>query len=372
MSDLNINQLDINQIIMYLLYAQSLEIQKLYSETITENTSYYLKYYLLPKNWLDNLKSKYNYSSIKQQISILDCIDFNTFQGKLLKNKKNNNNNNNFINEFNSIENNIEKKNISKYNINYLCNFVPVKQDIFVNLKLNINKDLLYDVIIGEENIFLFSNKNVFICSLNFDENNEEDISEFVVNVDAILILNDKKKIKERKKLINFISDNKGIKNYYKERNIDVNKSGEQPLVNKEGEKIGIFLKIQKNEENITPGEFLEEYINIIYQNENNISGRQPNVNQNLNNNVNNINNNINDNINNNINSNFNNNINNNINYNINNNNFNNNINNNINNNMIGQQKKVPKCITIKGDIYYYFRRNISDSNYSVVEFNNA
>lgn len=252
-----------------LLYSQTIELQKLYYQTIYENDSRTSKYYLLPKKWLDNLKSKYNYSSIIQGINILDCHDYNYFREILLKNKENNKYNNNFINEINTIENNIEKETISKYSINYPINFVPVKPDIFENL----NKKLLYDLIIGEGNIFIFDNdkqhknQNIFICSINSNENTE-DISDFSVNVDSILILKEKKRTKERNKFIKYISENKGIKNYFKQRKIDANKIGEQIVYNNEDEEVAIFYKIKNKEENQTPNSFIEEYIKKIYSEE--------------------------------------------------------------------------------------------------------
>lgn len=247
---------------IYLLYSQALELHKLYYQTIFENESRILKYYLLPKKWLDNLKYKYNYSSIIQNINIVDCYDYNSFKEKILIDKINDKNNN-FINEINTIENDLEKVSIPKYSINYPRNFVPIKPDILENL----NKNLLYELIIGEKNIFIFDNdeknknKNIFICSMNPNENSE-DISDFTINVDSILILKDKRKIKEKKKLIKFISENKGIKNYYKERKIDVNKIGEQIIYDNEEEEVGIFYQIKKdNEEYKTPDPFFEEYI---------------------------------------------------------------------------------------------------------------
>ena len=343
MAEANINQLNECQIDMYLLYAQSLEIQKLYYQTIKENSLNYLKYYLLPKKWLDNLKSKYNYSYIKQQINALDCRDYNTFKQNLLKNKTNSNNNNdNFINEFKSIEANLETKCISIYQFNYPCNFVLVREDIFE--KMNINKKLLYEIIIGENNIFIIDNKNIYICTLSFDKNNE-DISEFVINIEGFIILNEKKKIKERKRLFKYISNNKGIKNYYKERNINTSIKEKQMMIDKEGEEVGMFFSIEQKQEYITPGNFLEEYINQMYpneiiQNENELSLSQMSAPQNKETELENQKEKITE----------------------------------VGLKLIfGSQnkinkgkKKAPKCISIKGDIYYYK----THSNYSVCEFN--
>lgn len=263
MKQANIKELNINQKEMYLLYAQSIELQYLYNLSIEKNSNNILKYYLLPKKWLDHLKVKYNYSSIKQEIKYEDCLDYNKFKQNISKRI---NNNNNINKELNLIENYIEKKYIPKYKMNYLENFIPVRQDIFENL----NDDLLYEIIIGEGNIIIFDNnkqkpnKCIFICSINSNyENENEDISEFMVNIDSFLILDDKKKIKEKKKLIHYISGNKGINNYYKERNIDSSKIGEQIIYDKEEDEIGIFFNFNKKEDIYqTPNGFMEEYIN--------------------------------------------------------------------------------------------------------------
>ena len=339
MSNININQLNISQTKMCLLYAQSLEIQKLYYQTIRENTLNYLKYYLLPKKWLDELKYKYNYSYIQKQISTLDFSDYNIFKQNLLKNNsKNNDNNNNFMNEFQSIETYIEKKYSSLYHFNYPFNFVLVREDIFEDM--NINKKLLYEIIIGEENIFIIDNKidnknkNIFICSISYDKFNE-DISEFIVNVEGFLILNDKKKNKETKRLIKYISDNKGIKNYYKERNINITSYEEQTIFDKEGEEVGKFFKIQQKQEYLTPDEFLDEYINQgMNQNDNvheNIEG-DGKITEIL---------------------------------------LDKNFRSKINQIKESEEKsKTSKCISIKGDIYYYISRDRNNSKYSVSEFN--
>lgn len=263
MNQSNFNQLNINQKEIYLLYAQSVELQYLYNLTLEKNNYNTLKYYLLPKKWLDFLKAKYNYSSIKQEIKYEDCLDYNKFKQNISNIIKNNYN---LKEELNLIENYVEKKYIPKYKMHYPQDFIPVRQDIFENL----NDDLLYDIIIGEKNIFIFDNnkqnlnKNIYICSIKVNnENINEDISEFEINIDSILILDDKKKNREKKKLFQYISENKGIKNYYKERNIDPNKFGEQIIYDKEDDEIGIFFNfINKENEYQTPDGFMQEYIN--------------------------------------------------------------------------------------------------------------
>ena len=261
MFGINNNQLDENSIKLYLIYAQSIELQNLYFQQISKNYVP-LKYYLFPKQWLDDYKTKYNYSLVKKNSKPEDCQDYNSFKSKLLNNYR--------------IENNLDVEfpvrlatdSILKQKIHYPKDFVPIRQDIFENVK---NKNLLYELVIGEENIFIFDNnsdKNIFICTLNLEDDDREE--EFIVNVDGILILNDKKKSREKKKLFNLISESKGINNYYKERNINVKEKGEQKVKDKNGEEIGSYYQIKlKNDEYNTPDGFLEEYINeLINQNE--------------------------------------------------------------------------------------------------------
>ena len=299
---------------MSLLYEQSIEIIKLYHQEIKKNKINILKYYIVPKKWLDNYKLKNNYDSIKEEIPFSDNIN----QNKI---------NNDLNEELNSLESLKEKESIEKYKIYYPKNFTLVKKEIFNSLK-EIN---LYEVIFGEKNIFIFDNnienknKNIFICSLNYENDFRKDITDFFINVDSIIIIDENRKDKEMEKLFNFISEKKGIKNYYKERNIDVSITGEQIIYNKEEEKIGIFYqllnggnlnKIQEND--------LMEYLNNKNSN-NKKSFTKIGIKA-------------------------------------------------IFNNHKDEKKKKnkSKCITIYGDIYYYLKKNeIKNDNFSISEYKN-
>ena len=68
---------------MNLLFAQSLEFQTLYSQPIDSFHTY--KYYLLPKQWLDEYKETYNYNVVKLKSD--KYTDYNSFKSDLLKNK---------------------------------------------------------------------------------------------------------------------------------------------------------------------------------------------------------------------------------------------------------------------------------------------
>lgn len=250
---------------MSFLYTQSIEIIKLYHQEIKKNINI-LKYYIIPKKWLDNYKLKNNYSSIKEDIPLSDEIDYNIL--------KVNNKINYDLNE-NLIESLKETEFIENYKICYPKNFILVKQEIFNKL----NKIYLYEVIFGEKRIIIFDNnkksknKNIFICSLKFENDYTKDITDFVINVDSIIIIDENKIDNEIKKFLNFISENKGIKNYYKERNINVDIIGQQIIYNKEEDKIGIFYQLL-NKVDFDKNKIEENYL-LEYLNNNNRSDKK-------------------------------------------------------------------------------------------------
>ena len=305
---------------MSLLYTQSIEIVKLYHQEIKKNILNILKYYIVPKKWLDNYKSKNNYDSNKEEIPFSDNIN----QKKI---------NIDLNEEINSIESLKETGSIEKYKICYPKNFTLVKKEIFNNL----NEIYLYEVIIGEKNIFIFDNnkeskdKNIFICSLNYENNYRDDITNFFINVDSIIIIDENRKDKEVEKLFNFISEKKGIKNYYKERNINVSNTGEQIIYNKEEEKIGIFYKLLNggnlNEIKIQDNDLMDYLHNSNSSNKRGITkiGIKAILNSK-----------------------------------------------NIKEKEENKIKDKSKCITIYGDIYYYLKKNeIKNDNFSVSEYKN-
>ena len=67
---------------MSLLFGQSLEIQTLYYQPFPDDSFNPPKYYLLPKNWIDNYKNKFNYNLFKPNIN--DYSDYKGFKFKLL------------------------------------------------------------------------------------------------------------------------------------------------------------------------------------------------------------------------------------------------------------------------------------------------
>ena len=304
---------------MSLLYNQSIEIIKLYHQEIKKNILNILKYYIVPKKWLDNYKSKNNYDSIKEEIPFSENIN----QKKI---------NIDLNGEINSLESLKETECIEKYKIFYPKNFTLVKKEIFNSL----NEIYLYEVIFGEKNIFIFDNnkenknKNLFICSLNYEKDFREDITDFFINVDSIIIIDENRKDKEIVKLFNFISEKKGIKNYYKERNINVSNIGKQIIYDNEEEKIGIFYQLLNDGKfNKIKDNDLIEYLNTKNSNNNkNITKIGIKL-----------------------------------------------ICNNHKEEKKNEEKEAKnksKCITIYGDIYYYLKKNeIKNDNFSISEYKN-
>jgi hypothetical protein len=304
---------------MSLLYNQSIEIIKLCHQEIKKNLLNILQYYIVPKKWLDSYKLKNNYDSIKEE------IPFSDNQNKI---------NIDLNEELNSLESLKETELIEKYNICYPKNFTLVKKEILNSL----NEIYLYDVIFGEKNIFIFDNnkenknKTIFICSLNYENDYRYDITDFFINIDSIIIIDENRKDKEIEKLFNYISEKKGIKNYYKQRSIKVSNPGEQIIYNKEEEKIGIFYQLS-NGGNLNDNKIQENDL-MDYLNNNNSNNKKSCTKIG--------------------------------------------INAIFKNSKKGEEmekinkKNKSKCITIYGDIYYYLKKNESkNENFSISEYKN-
>jgi len=331
---------------LYLLYEQLIEIQHLYYQKIKYKTITPKKYYLFPKKWFDKYKNKFNYPLIKEEIKLEDCFNINSFKQKIGNRQKDNNFNNEL--EYVSSIFEQEKQYIPNYRINFPNNFVIFKQEIFENL----NSNLLYDVIIDEKTIIIFDNKNeknIYFCSINYNSL-PDDISDYILSVDSFMILDQKKQKKEKAKILNYISENGGIQNYFKFRNIDINQKGEQKVFNKEEEEIGIFYNRNNDNKKSTPEIFDKiDSIQIVDDNNQIIKKKEPTSITNIINKT------------------------------------------NITeigliqyfgqNKVINHQEKDknniakinnpssnPKCITIYGDIYYYLNKNEKKNNCTIYE----
>ena len=261
---------------MNLLFAQSLEFQTLYSQAIDSfHTS---KYFLLPKQWLDGYKETYNYNLVKPKSD--KYTDYNSFKSDLLKENSYTTENisNSQINDFPIIQKDIKK--LEKYQIEYPVNFYPVKEEIFQNSPIDKN-EFLYELIVGENNIFVIdnkSNKNIFICSL---ENDSADLDDFVGNVNYIITYKNENIFK--KEMMKHIIESKGFSKYCKERNLDINKREEQEIFDKEMDKLGIFIVVNNNNDDKTPTQFLINYAVKKIDNQNIVVDKNSFGNNNLN-----------------------------------------------------------------------------------------
>ena len=362
---------------------------------INNNSSQPSNYYLLPKKIVDEYKMHYNYNNIKNTIDKKLCSDYNRYKSDLMKKE----------NSYKSKENNffdinpIDKddtffKFINKFDIKYPNNFFPIKEDILSNY--NIDKLYLYELIIGSNQIFILDknnentmekkninydkkNTNILVCSITFENDENEDIDDFVVNVDNIMIYVDKNILKKE---MDFICKN-GFEEYCKKRNI-------KRIINEESDiydnkkKIGICFTM--NNKYKTPSSILSEYvptagpfnksidrerIKIEYNERNNIN--QYNNNHNNNNNSNNSNSNRSNNNNsshysNNSNSN---NSNNNTNYQYNNlRNIQNNNNDNQNNQNFNNNQQYNQNFNNQQNYQNFNNQNFNNQNFNDQNFN--
>ena len=260
----NKNEISQKKLEAYLLYGQSLELIKLYNQEFGEKFLEKEKFYLVDKKWLDNYKINLEFNLIKEDAEQYQYDSYEIFKSKITSRLKRNTTKKPL--KINPPE--LDKELLTDYGILMPKNFVLVKKEILESSFLK--SVLTYDIIIGEKNIFIFDNKsensktdNIFICSMKFNEDND-DITDFVIDVDDILILNKQFAVEEKKYFFEIIKDGKGINNYFKARKLNNNKLGEQLIYGNNDINIGILFKVRnkknKEEENINEM-FLNEYI---------------------------------------------------------------------------------------------------------------
>ena len=236
---------------MALLYANYIDVKNLLNEELSKKNDQPLKYYLLPKEWLEDYKKKKNYYLITGNINPYMIKNYSTFKGRLEDEKF-------FNSTFSNIEVQVNNElflppnqdisapisNSVQQNIYPPRNFVPVKEEIineYMSLCFDFNnKNLfLYDVFIREEILFVFDNKNklnLFICSYDID--NE------YFNVDSILSFKEEIGINE---MIKNILNKNGINLYYNEKNININSDNEQQINDDKGNKIGTYCNLNNS-----------------------------------------------------------------------------------------------------------------------------
>ena len=260
----NKNEISQKKLEAYLLYGQSLELIKLYNQEFGEKFLEKEKFYLVDKKWLDNYKINLEFNLIKEDAEQYQYDSYEIFKSKITSRLKRNTTKKPL--KIDPPE--LDKELLTDYGILMPKNFFLVKKEILESSFLK--SVLTYDIIIGEKNIFIFDNKsensktdNIFICSMKFNEDND-DITDFVIDVDDILILSKQFAVEEKKYFFEIIKDGKGINNYFKARKLNNNKLGEQLIYGNNDINIGILFKVRnknnKEEENINEM-FLNEYI---------------------------------------------------------------------------------------------------------------
>ena len=270
----NKNEISQKKLEAYLLYGQSLELIKLYNQEFGENFLEKEKFFLVDKKWLDNYKINLEFNLIKEDAEQYQYDSYEIFKSKITSRLKRNTTKKPL--KINPPE--LDKELLTDYGILMPKNFVLVKKEILESSFLK--SVLTYDIIIGEKNIFIFDNKsensktdNIFICSMKFNEDND-DITDFVIDVDDILILSKQFAVEEKKYFFEIIKDGRGIKNYFKTRKLNNNKLGEQLIYGNNDINVGILFKVRnkknKEEENINEM-FLNEYIEKKYPKDKNI-----------------------------------------------------------------------------------------------------
>ena len=260
----NKNEISHKKLEAYLLYGQSLELIKLYNQEFGEKFLEKEKFYLVDKKWLDNYKINLEFNLIKEDAEQYQYDSYEIFKSKITSRLKRNTTKKPL--KINPPK--LEQELLTDYGILMPKNFVLVKKEILESSFLK--SFLTYDIIIGEKNIFIFDNKsensktdNIFICSMKFNEDND-DITDFVIDVDDILILNKQFAVEEKKYFFEIIKDGKGINNYFKARKLNNNKLGEQLIYGNNDINIGILFKVRNkiNQEEEKINEmFLNEYI---------------------------------------------------------------------------------------------------------------
>ena len=220
-------------------------------------------YYLVNKNWLDQYKSKNNYNKISEIFSNFnDWSDYKDFKEKSMNlftikeneiEKEDNETNHDIIRK----KINTQKDKLDKYKLNYSINGELIIDSFF---KENISSSRDYpqlEVFIGSKNILILDEENdKFVYSYSLIQH-PDNINNFYIEINNVLIFNDVNIIEEELKEI---ASNYDINNYLIKKNIDIKCNAEQNIYNSEGNKIGLFLNPRKIDESKEP-------INPIYYN---------------------------------------------------------------------------------------------------------
>ena len=247
---------------MALLYANSKNIENLLKNELSKNDIQPSKYYLLPKEWLDQYENQFGYYTVISNIDPFIISDYSNFKNQILNDKKY------FSQCISNVSLQIENREValptpyelknltSSYiqNTIFPLDFYPIKEDIIneytcQNFDFN-NKNLfLYEIIIGDDNILAIDNQNklnIFVCKYNEVKK--------CFNPCSLFSFQEEIGINE---MIECTCNRNGISNYYKIKNI--NEDGEieieQKINDEKGSLIGSFIPFKtkiKNDEGKT------------------------------------------------------------------------------------------------------------------------
>ena len=260
---------------MKLLFTQTRRLNKAYNNNII--IEYPNQFYFVDKKWLDDYKKKNNYDEIvKKLINNQGNYYYSVVKDKLLEELALDKNDLlTTIEEENLTDSfSIKKQNLEKYKLKVPKNVEIVCSDFVhdcfgFSFKENLKE---MTVCLGAQTILIKedNNNSLYCCSLI---SNKED--DFLVKVDYILIFKDYKIYDDQTEVI---TKSGGIKNYLKEKNIDINKEEEQDIRDKNGQTIGTFIKFQEENNN---DRFKKKKRDINNKNNMNFNNRNNNNNNN-------------------------------------------------------------------------------------------
>ena len=306
MNELDLKNMNLKIKEMALIFANLKEVENLINKQLPSENIEPTKYYLLPKEWVDNYKNKYNYDSVISGINVYALNDYTSFKSLLedeISFKSILGNPSIQINSEIELELPIPSylQDLSSSINEKICfprNFVPIREEIineYTCLDFNIyNKKLfLYDIIIGEENIYVLDNNNklnLFICK--YEKENE------YFNPIKLLSFLEEKTFDE---MIKCIFDKNRTNNYFKEKKINEKGEIEQEICDNKGSLIGSGFELFQSINNDNIPKVNEEGKTLIINNRNNEKGfkfmdsiiKEPTVINKIENNENNKNNNI-------------------------------------------------------------------------------
>ena len=225
---------NVKKYIMALLFIQNKDLRKIYEgKNMVQN-----KCFLIDKNWINNLKNKYNYKeSVSTFNSFNDWENYNDFKSKIINSFNIDKDDIISLNE--EMGNNFQiKKEKLDDGTEYPVDIEVVNEQFFIDCNMNLRIPL-YTVFIGNKSIFFVEDQRdniLYHCSLF--EGPEYD-SNFLIKVNSIFIFQEFNILKEQINSIVY----EGITNYLNKNKININSNNKQ-FINVNNNKIGIFINL--------------------------------------------------------------------------------------------------------------------------------